>query len=205
MRPSGRILFFCYNQKKGDNMKGKLFIISGSSGVGKGTVIKELLKRADNLFLSVSSTTRKPREGEVHGKNYYFLSKEEFEEAVKNNEFLEWAEFSTNKYGTSKKTVEEQLNKGQNVLLEIEVQGAMQVKKKIPEAVLIFILPPDRDELEKRLRGRGTESEEAILKRLNTIEFEMKESEKYDYKVVNDTVERAVGEILTIYESCKNV
>ena len=186
-------------------MKGKLFIISGSSGVGKGTVIKELLKHAGNLSLSVSSTTRKPREGEVHGKNYYFLSKDEFENAIKNDEFLEWAEFSSNKYGTSKKTVEEQLDKGQNVLLEIEVQGAMQVKKKIPEAVLIFILPPSRDELEKRLRGRGTESEEAISKRLNTIEFEMKESENYDYKVVNDTVERAVGEILSIYESCKNV
>lgn len=186
-------------------MKGKLFIISGSSGVGKGTVIKELLKHADNLSLSVSSTTRKPREGEVHGKNYYFLSKEDFEKAIENDEFLEWAEFSTNKYGTSKKTVEKFLDNGQNVLLEIEVQGALQVKKKIPEAVLIFILPPSREELEKRLRGRGTESEEAIIKRLDAIEFEAKESEKYDYKVVNDTIERAVGEILSIYESCKNV
>ena len=186
-------------------MKGKLFIISGSSGVGKGTIIKELLKKAGNLSLSVSSTTRKPREGEIHGKNYYFLSKEEFENAIKNDEFLEWAEFSSNKYGTSKTAVEELLNKGVNVLLEIEVQGALQVKNKIPEAILIFILPPSREELEKRLRGRGTESEEAILKRLNAIEFESKEAEKYDYKVVNDVVERAVDEILTIYERCKNV
>ncbi len=186
-------------------MKGKLFVISGSSGVGKGTLINELLKKTDNLCLSVSSTTRKPREGEVHGKNYYFISREEFDKAVENDEFLEWAEFSTNKYGTSKKTVKEQLDKGVNVLLEIEVQGALQVKKKIPEAVLIFILPPSREELEKRLRGRGTESEEAILKRLNAIEFEALESEKYDYKVVNDVIERAVSEILSIYESCRNV
>lgn len=186
-------------------MKGKLFIISGSSGVGKGTVIKELLKKTENLSLSVSSTTRKPREGEIHGKNYYFLSKEEFDTSVQNDEFLEWAEFGTNRYGTSKKAVEELLDKGVNVLLEIEVQGALQVKKKIPEAVLIFILPPSREELEKRLRGRGTESEEAILKRLDAIEFEAKESEKYDYKVVNDIVEHAVSEILSIYERCKNV
>jgi len=186
-------------------MKGKLFIISGSSGVGKGTIIKELLKKAENLSLSVSSTTRKPREGEIHGKNYYFMTREDFENSVKNDEFLEWAEFSSNKYGTSKKAVEELLNKGINVLLEIEVQGALQVKRKIPEAVLIFILPPSREELEKRLRGRGTESEEAVLKRLDAIEFESKEAEKYDYKVVNDVVGRAVGEILSIYERYKNV
>ena len=180
-------------------MKGKLFIISGSSGVGKGTLIKEFLKQAENIYLSVSSTTRKPREGEEHGKNYYFISREEFEQDVQNGDFLEWAEFSGNRYGTNKKRVEEVLNSGKNVLLEIEVQGAKQVKTKMPEAVLIFILPPSLEELEKRLRGRGTESEEAIQKRLKAIEFESKESENYDYKVVNDTIDRAVAEILEIY------
>ena len=187
------------------NNIGKLYVISGSSGVGKGTLLKMFLAKHPEFKLSVSCTTRQPREGEVHGVNYFFLNRDEFQKLINNDEFLEWAEFSTNKYGTSKKTVKEQLDKGVNVLLEIEVQGALQVKKKIPEAVLIFILPPSREELEKRLRGRGTESEESILKRLNAIEFEALESEKYDYKVVNDVIERAVSEILSIYESCRNV
>lgn len=184
-------------------MQGRLFIISGSSGVGKGTLIKEFLKRAENIYLSISSTTRKPREGEVHGENYFFITFEEFQKDIDCGNFLEWAEFSGNRYGTNQKRVQEMLDAGKNVLLEIEVQGARQVKQKMPEAVLIFILPPSKEELEKRLRGRGTETEEAIQKRLQAIEFEAKESVHYDYKVVNDVIERAAEEILEIYEKNK--
>lgn len=184
-------------------MVGRLFIISGSSGVGKGTVIKEFLKKAENIFLSVSTTTRKPREGEVHGVNYFFVTKEDFKKSVQEENFLEWAEFGENCYGTSRDIVEKMLSSGKNVLLEIEVQGAKQVKEKMPEAVTIFILPPSISEIEKRLRGRGTETEEAISKRLKAIEFEMKEAKHYDYKVINDVVERAADEILKIYEENK--
>lgn len=184
-------------------MKGHLFIISGSSGVGKGTVINEFLKKAENIYLSVSSTTRNPRENEVHGINYFYITKEDFKKSVDKGEFLEWAEFGGNYYGTSRITVEKMLNEGKNVLLEIEVQGAMQVKKKMPEATAIFITAPSIKEIEKRLRGRGTETEETIQKRLAVIEFELKESEKYDYKVINDVVERASDEILTIYNKYK--
>ena len=180
-------------------MSGRLFIISGSSGVGKGTLIKEFLKDAENIFLSVSTTTRKPREGEVHGVNYYYVSPEEFEEDVKSGNFLEWAKFGGNCYGTNKKRVQEVLDAGKNVLLEIEVQGAKQVKEKMPEAVTIFILPPSKEELERRLRGRGTETEEAIQKRLEAIEFEAQESKHYDFKVINDEIERAANEIKEIY------
>lgn len=184
-------------------MSGRLFIISGSSGVGKGTVIKEFLKNADNIFLSVSTTTRSPRVGEVHGVNYFYVDKDDFKKSVDKGDFLEWAEFGGNCYGTSRSEVEKTLAEGKNVLLEIEVQGAKQVKEKMPEAVTIFILPPSIDEIEKRLRGRGTETEEAIAKRLKAIEFESKEAQHYDYKVVNDIVERAAGEIAEIYEKNK--
>lgn len=184
-------------------MAGRLFIISGSSGVGKGTVIKEFLKNADNIYLSVSTTTRNPRDGEVHGVNYFYVNKDDFKKAVENGDFLEWAEFGGNCYGTSRSAVEKTLQKGKNVLLEIEVQGAKQVKEKMPEAVTIFILPPSIEEIEKRLRGRGTETEEAIAKRLKAIEFESQEAQHYDYKVVNDLVERAADEISKIYEKHK--
>lgn len=184
-------------------MAGRLFIISGSSGVGKGTVIKEFLKNADNIYLSVSTTTRNPRDGEVHGVNYFYVNKDDFKKAVENGDFLEWAEFGGNCYGTSRSAVEKTLKEGKNVLLEIEVQGAKQVKEKMPEAVTIFILPPSIEEIEKRLRGRGTETEEAIAKRLKAIEFESQESQHYDYKVVNDLVERAADEISKIYEKHK--
>ena len=184
-------------------MAGRLFIISGSSGVGKGTIIKEFLKNADNLVLSVSSTTRKPREGEVHGVNYFYITRDEFEKDVKDGKFIEWAEFGGNLYGTNKNRIQEVLDSGKNILLEIEVQGAKQVKEKMPEAVLIFILPPSREELENRLRGRGTETEEAIQKRLAAIAMESQESEHYDYKVVNDILEQAVEEVGKIDEANK--
>ena len=173
----------------------KLFVISGSSGVGKGTVIKSLLAKRDDIKLSISYTTRSPRTGEVDGVNYFFRTKEEFMQAVENDEFLEWAEFSGNCYGSKKSFVLKSLANGEHVLLEIDTQGALQVKKKMPEAVLLFIAPPSYEELEARLRGRKTETEEAIQKRLNFVEFEKENSKYFDYIIINDTVENAVAQI----------
>ncbi len=176
----------------------KLFVISGSSGVGKGTVIKEFLNKHPGFKLSVSCTTRRKREGEVHGENYFFLSPEEFKECISNDEFLEWAEFSGNYYGTKKSFVEECLQNGDNLILEIDTKGALNVKKLKPEAVLIFIVPPSLEELEARLRGRHTETEEAIQRRLASIKPELENSKQFDYQVVNDTVENAVKQLEAI-------
>ena len=176
----------------------KLLVISGSSGVGKGTVIKSLLEKCPFLDLSISCTTRGMRPGEVHGVNYFFISREEFQLGVQNDEFLEWAEFSGNFYGTKKSYVEECLVNNKNILLEIETQGALQIKQKMPEAVLIFIAPPSFEELEARLRGRHTETEEAIQKRLEFVKLELENSKQYDYVVVNDKVENAVERIIEI-------
>lgn len=173
----------------------KLFVISGSSGVGKGTVIKEFLNRHPEFRLSISCTTRGMRDGEVHGKNYFFLTKDEFKKCIENEEFLEWAEFSGNHYGTKKDFVQACLDNGENLILEIDTKGALNVKKLMPNAVLIFIAPPSLEELEARLRGRHTETEEAIQKRLASIKLELENSQKFDYKVVNDTVENAVNEL----------
>lgn len=170
----------------------KLFVISGSSGVGKGTVIKEFLKRNTDYKLSVSCTTRNPRAGEVHGENYFFLTRDEFKACIERNEFLEWAEFSGNMYGTQRPYIEEKLAQGKNIILEIDTQGALKVKKIMPEAILIFILPPSFEELEARLRGRHTETEEAIQKRLESTKLEMENSKAFDYQVVNDSIENAV-------------
>ncbi len=176
----------------------KLFVISGSSGVGKGTVIKEFLSRNPEFKLSVSCTTRGMREGEVHGKNYFFLTKEEFQKCVEDGDFLEWAEFSGNCYGTKKSFVEKCLNNGENLILEIDTKGALNVKSIMPDAVLIFIAPPSLEELEARLRGRHTETEEAIQKRLASIKLEIENSKKFDYVIVNDTVENAVEKLESI-------
>lgn len=173
----------------------KLFVISGSSGVGKGTVIKEFLAKHPEFKLSISCTTRDKREGEIHGINYFFLTKDEFKNHIDNNEFLEWAEFSGNHYGTKKSFVDECLINGENLILEIDTKGALNVKKIMPEAVLIFIAPPSVKELEMRLRGRHTETEDAIQKRLASIKLEMENSKHFDYKIVNDTVENAVNEL----------
>ncbi len=174
---------------------GKLFVISGSSGVGKGTVINEFLHRHPEFRLSISCTTRGMREGEKNGVNYFFLSVDEFKNCINNNEFLEWAEFSGNFYGTKKVFVEDCLKNGENIILEIDTKGALNVKKIMPEANLIFIAPPSLEELEARLRGRHTETEEAIQKRLASIKLEIENSKKYDYVVINDTVENAVKKI----------
>lgn len=178
-----------------EQTKGKLYIISGCSGVGKGTLLKVFLQRNPQIELSISATTRKPRSGELDGVNYFFVSKEEFEKSVKNNEFLEWAEFNGNFYGTKEAYVEKTLNKGKNIILEIETRGAFQIKKKKNDAVLIFILPPSIEELEHRLRGRNTEDEAAIRNRLHEAYRELECSKDYDYKIVNDNLEQAVGEL----------
>ena len=154
------------------NLK-KLIIITGPSGVGKGTVVKELLDRNKDIWLSISATTRNPRVGEKDGLNYYFISEERFKDMIDKKEFLEWAQFAGNYYGTPLSTVNEKIVKGFIVLLEIEVEGAKQIKEKFPESLSIFLLPPSKEELEKRIRNRGTEKEEAIDRRLSRANYEI--------------------------------
>lgn len=185
--------------------KGKLFILTGPSGVGKGTVLARVREQLPELYLSISATTRDPREGEVDGVNYYFLTKEQFEQKIAQNGFLEHAQFSGNHYGTPAAPVDEQLEAGRNVMLEIEVQGAMQVKEQRPDTVRIFIAPPSFEELEQRLRGRGTESEEKVIKRLETAKHELTLAPEFDYIVVNREVEQAAADVLAIIraEGCR--
>lgn len=178
--------------------RGLLVVVSGPSGSGKGTVLQKLFSMRPGLFFSVSATTRDPRPGEVEGKNYFFLSREEFERQIAQGNMLEYAEYCRNYYGTPRLAVEERLAQGSDVVLEIEVKGAMQVKKACPDAVMVFIMPPSRGELEKRLRGRGTEGEETIRKRLRTAETEIASAPKYDYIVVNAKVTQAADAISSI-------
>lgn len=181
------------------NDKGMLIVISGPSGVGKGTVRKALFdRRGHRLVYSISMTTRKPREGEVDGVDYYFVTREEFQKRIDNNQFLEWAEFVGNYYGTPKDKVEEQIEAGKEVVLEIEVNGALQVLKQVKDAVSIFIVPPGRQALYDRLRNRGTEPEELIKERVNKANREFKLAHKYDYIVVNDDVDNAADRIMAI-------
>ena len=181
------------------NERGLLIVISGPSGVGKGTVRKALFERENhNLKYSVSMTTRKMREGEVEGKDYYFVSKEEFQKRIDEGKFLEHAEFVGNCYGTPLDKVNEQLDKGSEVVLEIEVEGAMQVKKKVPDCVLIFIVPPSKEALYERLKKRGTETEEVIQARIAKANREFKVAKYYDYIVVNDDVDNAADRIMAI-------
>jgi len=191
---------------KNNSAKGKIFVISGPSGVGKGSLLKMLLDRYPEFLLSVSATTRKPRLGEIDGINYFFISKEKFQESVKKGEFLEWAQFADNYYGTFKSTVEKALLEGKNVALEIEVQGAMQIKEKMPDAVLIFISPPSLEELESRLTGRNTEDEEVIRKRLSIVESEFAKRHYFDYEVINDNLDHALEKLESIIlaEGAKN-
>ena len=177
---------------------GLTIVVSAPSGGGKGTILKELFTLNPNLRLSVSATTRKPRPGEIHGTHYYFLSKEEFTAMVDKGEMLEHAEFCDNFYGTPKKPVDHMTDQGFDVILEIEVQGGAQVKRLAPDSVSIFIIPPSMEVLEHRLRRRGTETEDAVLKRLATAREELTMAKKYDYVVVNDTLEKAVSDINSI-------
>lgn len=184
--------------------KGLLIVFSGPSGAGKDTILKSLLKRDQNIKLSVSATTRSSRPGEEDGRDYYFIDKAQFKEMEKNNEMLESAEYCGNCYGTPSKPIDSWLAQGNDVILEIEVQGAAQIKKRCPDCVGIFILPPSLKELEQRLRDRNTESEEAIQNRLSVARKEILECEHYDYAVINDTVEHAVNEIIHIISAEKH-
>ena len=190
------------DQKK---KKGTLIVLSGPSGVGKSTVIAELLSERKDIYFSVSFTTRQPRPGEVDGVNYNFVTRPEFERMIRDNELLEYAEYVGNYYGTSLKVIRDRLDQGQDVLLDIEVQGAATVKAKCPEAVLIFILPPSLEELAHRLQARSTDPEDVIVKRLKRAREECSEIGRYDYLVVNDSVIAAVGEIVSILtaEGCR--
>lgn len=176
-------------------MNKKLYVISGSSGVGKGTVLRGFLKENPNFMLSISCTTRAPRAGESDGVNYFFLTSENFQECIENDKFLEWAEFAGNRYGTKKKYILQCLEEKKDIILEIETKGALQVKRQMPEAVLIFICPPSYETLENRLRGRCTEDEATIKKRLDNVKLELEHAEKFDYKIVNDNLDDAISQL----------
>lgn len=184
--------------------KGNLFVLSGPSGAGKGTLVKRVLQRIPDAWVSVSATTRQPRPGEVDGKDYFFLDQPRFDELVSQDGFLEWAHVHGNSYGTLRSRVQERMDEGAQIILEIDVQGAFQVKKAMPEAHLIFIEPPSLEELERRLRGRGTETEEVICKRMKTAEVELAQKMEYDVQVINDELERATDELVSYIGSFAN-
>ncbi len=185
--------------------KGILFILSGPSGVGKGTVRRELFAKANDLKYSISMTTREKRAGETDGVDYFYKSKEAFEELIEENQLLEYAQFVNNYYGTPRKYVEDTLEAGHDVFLEIEVQGALQVKENFPEGVFIFLFPPSLEELKNRIVSRGTESKELVLQRLREARKEIEMMDAYNYVVVNDHVDSAVSKIQSIIQSehCK--
>jgi len=182
------------------NLK-KLIILTGPSGVGKGTVVKEILGKDKNIWLSISATTRKPRDGEKDGENYYFLSPGKFKEMIEKNLFLEWAKFAGNYYGTPLSSVNEKIKKGISVLLEIEVEGAKQIKEKFPNSISIFLLPPDKAELERRIRKRGTEKEEAIKKRLLRANYEISASNQFDFALTNHNVDDTAKKIIQLIQT----
>lgn len=183
--------------------KGLLIVLSGPSGAGKSTVVKKLMQQRGNIHFSVSYTTRAPRNEDIDGVTYNFVDRAEFERMIEANEFLEYAEYSGNYYGTSLKVIEEKQASGVDVLLDIEVQGAANVRAKCPDAVLVFTIPPSYEELERRLRGRNTDDEETIRKRLSRALEEIHEIPKYDYLVVNDQVDNAVSELDAIMSAAE--
>lgn len=184
-------------------MRNVLMAVSGPSGVGKGTIVKRIIKERDDVVESVSCTTRPPRQGEVHGREYFFLSKEEFEKRIQENDFLEYDKHFENYYGTPKSFVEEQL-KTKSVIMEIDVVGSLNAKKYFPETVLVMVVPPSVDELKARLKGRQTETDEEIEGRLARMEYELSHKDVYDYILVNDDLEKAIEEMKTLLDNEKN-
>ena len=186
-------------------MSGKLIVVSGPSGVGKSTVISRVMAQCPNLYFSVSATTRPQRPGEVDGKNYYFVTREEFEKMIQDEKLLEHAEYVGNYYGTPEEPIDEALTVGKDILLDIEVQGALNVKRRRPDAVLIFMLAPSFRILEERLTGRGDTAPDLVHSRLNRARWEYTQADQYDYLVVNDNVEKAVSEICSVItaEKCR--
>jgi guanylate kinase len=184
-----------YTSTKESPSLGKLIVLTGPSGVGKGTLMNEILQRYPELHYSVSATTRSPRPGEVNGKNYYFISRNQFEELVTQGEFLEWAEFAGNCYGTLREAVLNHVQSGKLVVLEIELEGARQIRHNFPNSLSIFILPPSFAELEGRIRKRGQDSEEAITRRLQRAQEEIAAANEFDLQIINDDFEKALNEI----------
>ena len=184
--------------------RARTFVVSGPSGVGKGTLVALLRERRSGLGLTVSATTREPRPGEVDGRSYYFMTDEEFDKRVQQGEFLEWAWVHGHRYGTLRSEVERVTGQGSSVVLEIDVQGGLNVRKAVPDAVLVFIEPPSAEELERRLRGRGTEDEESIERRLAGARAEMGQADRYDVRIVNDDLDRACLELQDVIEAYEN-
>ena len=183
--------------------EGQLIVVSGPSGAGKDTVIKEVLKTNKSAWVSVSCTSRKPRPGEIDGRDYFFLTRDEFEQRIKENKFLEYAEYADNYYGTPADVIQEKLDQGIDVILVIEIQGALKIKEKLEGTIFIFILPPSMKELKRRLEGRNTETKEKLFKRFQTAYKELNEVTKYNYVVINDEVDLAVKKINAILASEK--
>lgn len=183
---------------------GILIVVSGFSGAGKGTLMNRLIEEYDNYALSISATTRAPRQGEQDGREYFFLDKKEFEQRIEDGGFIEYACYLDNYYGTPKDYVQKQLEAGKNVVLEIEIQGAMKIKKQFPKALLLFVMPPDVAELERRLNGRGTETPEVVAKRLRRASEEAEGIEEYDYILINDDLETCVQKLNAIVEAACN-
>ena len=181
--------------------KGILTVLSGFSGAGKGTVLRRLLEKYDNYALSISATTRGPREGEENGREYFFKTREEFEKMIAKDELIEYSKYVNNYYGTPKMYVQEQLQKGKDVILEIEIQGALKVKEKYPDTLLLFITPPSAQELKNRLIRRGTEEMDVIEKRMKTAAWEAQFMDQYDYIVINDELQTCVEELHAIIQS----
>lgn len=185
------------------NKRGMLYVVSAPSGCGKGTILSEVFKRNESIFYSVSATTRLPREGEVDGVNYFFMTKEQFKNLAENGQMLEYAEFCGNFYGTPRSAVEEKLDAGYDVVLEIETKGAMLVKERMPEATLIFILPPSVKELKRRLNKRGTETDDVINQRVSEAVGEIKKAYDYDYVMMNDELSDAIDDFISIMKVAK--
>ncbi len=180
---------------------GLLVVVSGPAGVGKGTIVRKMMENSSRVVLSISATSRTPRATESEGENYHFKTREQFEEMIKNGELIEWVEYCGNYYGTPRSLVCSEIEKGNVVILEIEVEGAINVKRLFPDCVLCFIVPPDFSELEKRLRGRGTDTEESIAKRLERAKDEFKYINKYDYVILNDSINNAAQRFFNIVQA----